>query len=199
MVDNMSLLKGNFQLDQQSSFPLNVVKYTQLNDSAFPIIKFGMEERLMKKMFYADKVNLNEKLNDLINDEYNKNLMNSINNDNYKEFKGESQFITKDKKIFQQYEAEIAENDDKIRSNSFDPLQKNERTEEFGKRSNSETKIKGLFLETTKFIPLEKKMNQSILRGGPGEKEWGGSGGMRDIDQILRSIDEMQNKGFNYN
>ena len=140
------------------------------------------------QQLYADEMNLNEKLNDLINDEYNKNLMNSINNDNYKEFKGESEFISQDKKIFRKSEAAVAENDEKNKSNSFDSLQKN-KNEESGKRSNSESK----FEETTKFVPLETKANPSFFRGGSRE-EWDGSGAIRDIDQILRSIDEMQNK-----
>lgn len=232
VIDNISLLKDSYQTNHYRSFPINAVKYSQLQDVAFPIVKFGLDDRSMKNLFYPEKqINLNEKLTDLMNDDYLKNLMNNMNNNenSFKEFRGESEFISTDKPLKEiniesgdnnnhnettnNDNNDIIDNKDitnnnvknlmegneiKNRSNSYElngVTENNEKTENISKKSNSETKIKGNFEETTKFIPLEQTDNVSIFRTNSRIKE-NKRGSLNEAYQILRSIDEIQNKSI---
>ena len=116
----------------------------------------------MRKLILPENMDMNAKLNDLMNDEYYKKLLSNQHNEE-KEFRGESEFV------------------DFGRRNSLNVEIKNsELMEEIGeKKVNSEKN----FEETTKFVPIEKAEKS----GG-----FGNSGGLGEVYQILRNIDEIQ-------
>lgn len=112
-------------------------------------------------------------------------------NSENKEFQGESEFVAldgvllKDKKpISNENMEEKIKAEEKIRRRSLELEMKKE--EEFIKNSfKSEPKIDGNFQETSKFVPIEK---EPIIKEISNNSTF-------DIDQILRSIDEIQKLG----
>lgn len=183
----------------QDSYPLNVVKYLPIQQEAFPIAKYGLDGHIAKRLFYKDTPELNERLQDLIKEESYRNLMGSITgNSENKEFQGESEFVALDGMLLKDKKLTSKENleekiklEEKIRRRSLELEMKKE--EEFIKNIvlifkntfKSEHKIDGNFQETSKFVPIERE---------PMIKEISNNSTF-DIDQILRSIDEIQKLG----
>lgn len=201
MIDNISLLKESYKNELNSNnFPTNVVKYSQLYDSEFPIVKYGMDQHLMKKLLYPDNFH-DEKLNNLINEDYYKKLLNSTNPDaGNKEFKGESEFISTEA---QQIIKPSYEKNPINRLNSLDSIKKNEKydvnTLNIEKRPNSEPKIaesllkqEQAFQAESKFLPLDKQENLSLLKTTNQKDKFMNS--LTNIYDILKNIDQIQNE-----
>ena len=157
-----------FEFNKESSnYPINVVRYSKLNETEYPIVKFGVDPLLMKKLIVPENMDLNSKLNDLMNDEFYKRLSPGNNNNEEKEFRGESEFVD--------YGGNSG-----IRRNSLNlEERKNDILEEIGEKKVNSVE------ETTKFVPIERAEKSG---------EFGNSGGLGEMFQILRNIDEIQNK-----
>jgi len=155
-----------------SNFPLNVVRYSKLNDSEYPIVKFGADERLMKKLLFSEQLDLNSKLTDLMNDDYYKKVMPSGQEE--REFKGESEFVDFGNEIYN-------------RTGSLKVEKNNDLIEGVEKKVNSEHILE----ETSKFVPIKDEDKS----GGFGQ-----SSGLKEVYQLLQNIDEIQKKrDFEFN
>lgn len=160
-----------FEFNKESSnYPINVVRYSKLNEAEYPIVKFGADPLLMKKLIVPENMDFNNKLNDLMNDEFYKRLLPGNNNNEEKEFRGESEFVDFGGR------GGLRRNSLNLEEKKIDAL------EEIGEKKVSSEKN---FEETTKFVTFEKA-----------EKSGGfeNSGGLGEMFQILRNIDEIQNR-----
>lgn len=157
---------SEFNRESSSLFPLNAVHYSKLNDSEFPIIKFGADERLIKKLNAPDQLDLNARLNELMNDDYY--AKGGEKHPEEKEFKGDSEFVDLGNEAYN-------------RRSSLKVEKTNENEELIEKKANSEK----LLEESTKFVAMREAEKSS---------GFGGSSGLKEMYNLLEKIDDLQNR-----
>lgn len=158
-----------FNRDSSRLFPLNSVRYAKLNDTEYPIVKFGVDETLVKKLMFPGQIDLNAKLDDLMNDEYLRNGMRGEQGE--REFKGDSEFVDLGNEVYRKRKS--SPNINPRRSSAEGALDK---------KANSEH----AFEESTRFVPV-KEVEKSSGFGGSGT-------GLNEMYQILEKIDDLQNR-----
>ena len=155
----------------------------------YPLMKFGLDEHIMKNMLFPKEINLNDKLIDLMSKEQANILK---NDESCKEFRCESEFISRDFSNNNNAPMDTVKINNNIEEMA-ENLEKSEKKEEIVENNEINAKEQEIiethqneinFNTVSNFIPIDNKTVKTDIYAS----------NLQEVDQILQTIDELQMK-----